>query len=173
MGSMIEVGNIEGFENGTMKEIPVKGKTIFVARVGDAFYAADNRCAHMGGKLSQGKLEGTVVTCPKHGSQFDLKDGRVVRWLKGTGFVSVIGKALKSPSPLTTYNIKVADNKLMVEIRIFISSDMTLLPLLSCDVKGESCCYPPARTGYATDNASGGIKSVSFLGFPIKITIAN
>ncbi len=43
-----------------------------LARVGDKYYAADNRCPHMGGKLSPGKLEGTVVTCPRHGSQFDL-----------------------------------------------------------------------------------------------------
>ena len=41
----------------------------------------------MGGKLSQGKLEGTAVTCPRHGSQFDLTDGRVVRWLKESGLV--------------------------------------------------------------------------------------
>jgi 3-phenylpropionate/trans-cinnamate dioxygenase ferredoxin subunit len=70
----------------------------------------------MGGNLSQGKLEGTVVTCPKHYSQFDLKDGRVVRWLKGSGFISAVGKALKSPRPLKTYNMKVEDDKILIEI---------------------------------------------------------
>lgn len=82
----------------------------------DKYHAADNRCPHMGENLSQGKLEGTVVTCPRHGSQFDLVDGRVIRWLKGSGLVSMIGKALKSPKPLATYNVKVAGDIILIKI---------------------------------------------------------
>ncbi len=87
MGNMIEVGISGELENGTMKEVLVEGREILIARIDDKYYAADNRCPHMKGKLSQGKMEGTIVTCPRHGSQFDLKDGSVVRWLKGSGFV--------------------------------------------------------------------------------------
>ena len=99
-----------------MKEVVVQGHEILIARVGDEYYATNNRCTHMGGKLSHGKLEGTVVTCPRHGSQFELKDGRVVRWLKGSGFLSVLGKALKSPRPLSRYNVQVVDDKILVEV---------------------------------------------------------
>jgi len=113
---MIEVGKSREFQNGTMKEVVVEGHEILIARVGDKYYATDNRCTHMGGKLSHGKLEGTVVTCPRHGSQFELKDGRVVRWLKGSGFLSVLGKALKSPRPLSKYNVQVVDDKILVEV---------------------------------------------------------
>ena len=116
MSSMIEVGMSSEFQNDTMKEFVVEENEILIARVGDKYYATDNRCAHMGGKLSSGKLEGTIVTCPRHGSQFDLKDGGVVRWLKGSGFVSMLGKALKSPRPLSTYKIQVVDNKILVEV---------------------------------------------------------
>lgn len=42
----------------------VKGQEILVARVGDNYYSVDNRCPHMGGNLSKGNLEGTIVTCP-------------------------------------------------------------------------------------------------------------
>ena len=116
MGSMIEVGKSGEFKNGAMKKVVVEGHEILIARVGDEYYAADNRCTHMGGKLSLGKLEGTVVTCPRHGSQFDLRDGRVVRWLKGSGFVSMLGKALKSPRPLSKYNVQVVEGKILVEV---------------------------------------------------------
>jgi 3-phenylpropionate/trans-cinnamate dioxygenase ferredoxin subunit len=68
----------------------------------------------MKGDLSQGKLEGTVVTCPVHGSQFDISNGRVVRWLKG-GLMSRLGSALKPPKDLTVYNVKVEDGKVLVE----------------------------------------------------------
>ena len=68
----------------------------------------------MGGHLNQGKLDGTIVTCPRHGSQFDLKDGHVVRWLKGKGFITALGKALKSPRPIQTYEVKVEGDAVLV-----------------------------------------------------------
>jgi 3-phenylpropionate/trans-cinnamate dioxygenase ferredoxin subunit len=116
MGNMIEVGISGELENGTMKEVLVEGREILIARIDNKYYATDNRCPHMNGKLSQGKLEGTIVTCPRHGSQFDLKDGGVVRWLKGSGLVSMVSKALKSPHSVATYNVKVSDDKIFVEI---------------------------------------------------------
>ena len=61
-------------------------------------------------------LEGTVVTCPLHGSQFGLRNGEVVRWLKGTGLLSKIGKALKSPQSLTMYSVRIEGDAIMVEI---------------------------------------------------------
>ena len=99
-----------------MKEVLVNGHEILLAKVGDKYYAADNRCPHMGGKLSLGKLEGTVVTCPLHGSQFDLSDGKVVRWLKGSGIISAIGMVLKSPRQLTTYQVNVEGDRILVEV---------------------------------------------------------
>ena len=103
-------------KNGTMKEISVKGRKILLVRVDAQCYATDNRCPHMGANLSQGKLEGTVVTCPKHNSQFDLKDDRVACWWKGSGFISTVDNTLKSPHALVTYNVKVQNNKILREI---------------------------------------------------------
>ncbi len=115
MGEFIEISKVGELKDGAMTAVNVREHEILLVRVGDKFYATNNRCPHMGGNLSKGKLEGTVVTCPRHGSQFDLKDGRVVRWLSG-GLVSMIGKIFKSPRPLTTYKLKVEGNKILVEI---------------------------------------------------------
>jgi 3-phenylpropionate/trans-cinnamate dioxygenase ferredoxin subunit len=116
MGTFVEAGKTSEFKDGMMKEIVIQGKEILLARVKDRYYAVSNRCPHFGGNLSRGSLEGTVVTCPLHGSQFDLTDGHVVRWLKGSGVLSAVGKALKGPKPLATYKIKVEDNRILVEI---------------------------------------------------------
>ena len=115
MGNLIQVGTAGELVDGSMKEVTAQGREILLARVGDRYYAADNRCPHMGGKLSQGKLEGTVVTCPRHGSQFDLRDGKVVRWLKG-GVSSMVGKLLKPPRPIATYPVKLDGDKIMLEM---------------------------------------------------------
>ena len=38
-----------------------------------------DRCTHRGGPLSEGQVADGCVTCPWHGSRFDLVDGHVVR----------------------------------------------------------------------------------------------
>jgi 3-phenylpropionate/trans-cinnamate dioxygenase ferredoxin subunit len=116
MSNLVVVGETGELEGGAMKHAPTEKGEVLVARVGDKYYATDNRCPHMGGRLSQGKLEGTVVTCPLHGSQFDLKDGKVVRWLKGAGLMTKVGKALKSPKTLTVYKTQVKDNQILIEL---------------------------------------------------------
>jgi len=116
MGKFVEVSKIGELKEGAIKAVNPAGREILLARVEDKYYAADNRCPHMRGKLAQGKLEGTVVTCPLHSSQFDLSNGQVVRWLKGAGLTSKLGGVLKRPKPLTTYNVKVKEDKILIEI---------------------------------------------------------
>jgi 3-phenylpropionate/trans-cinnamate dioxygenase ferredoxin subunit len=116
MSNWVEVGQASELENGAMKEVLAQGREILLARIGDKCYATDNRCPHMGGKLSEGRLEGTVVTCPRHGSQFDLSDGGVVRWLKTSGLTSTMSKLFKPPRPIATYQAKLEGNIILVEI---------------------------------------------------------
>ncbi len=116
MGRFVEIGGSDELKEGTMREVMVEGRKMLLARIGDVYHAAENRCPHMGGALSQGKLEGTIVTCPKHGSQFDLSDGGVVRWLRASGLISKVSRALKSPRPLVIYRVKVEGDRIMVEI---------------------------------------------------------
>jgi 3-phenylpropionate/trans-cinnamate dioxygenase ferredoxin component len=115
MAKFIEVAKLEELKSGTMKKTTVEGREVLLARVGDKYYATDDRCPHMKGDLSQGKLEGTIVTCPVHGSQFDVSDGHVVRWLKG-GLISKLGGALKVSKALRTYNVKTENGKVLIEL---------------------------------------------------------
>ena len=71
------------------------------APVGDAvvfnvdgnFCATQATCTHRGGPLGQGELDGSTVTCPLHGSQFNVCSGAVLR-----------GPAME---PLMTYRVVV------------------------------------------------------------------
>lgn len=116
MGEFVPVGKFGDFAEGAMKEVKAGDKDVLVVKSGGRFYAVAARCSHMGGRLAQGKLEGTVVTCPLHGSQFDITDGHVVRWLKGSGALSAIGRAMKGPRGLSTYNVKVDGDRVLVEV---------------------------------------------------------
>jgi 3-phenylpropionate/trans-cinnamate dioxygenase ferredoxin subunit len=70
----------------------------------------------MGGHLANGRLEGTVVTCPRHGSRFDLRDGSVIRWTDFSGLGLRLAKTLRSPRPLQTYPVRVEDGRLLVDL---------------------------------------------------------
>jgi nitrite reductase/ring-hydroxylating ferredoxin subunit len=48
-------------------------------RIGSALCAIANRCPHAGEPLSPGVIEGNIVTCPRHGSQFDVLTGERLR----------------------------------------------------------------------------------------------
>jgi 3-phenylpropionate/trans-cinnamate dioxygenase ferredoxin subunit len=114
MDEFIEATNAEGFADGTMRMVEVDEHELLIANVSGAFYAADNRCPHMGGHLAEGVLEGTIVTCPRHHSRFDLTDGHVVRWTDWEGMVLSMGKLIRHPRPLRTYEAKVENGKVMV-----------------------------------------------------------
>lgn len=116
MAEFVEAGSIDDISSGEMREISVSGQEILLANIDGKYYAAANRCPHRGGKLSEGKLEGAIVTCPLHGSQFDLTSGKVVRWLKGSGVVSAIGKIAKHPTDLETYRTQIENGKILVKI---------------------------------------------------------
>jgi nitrite reductase/ring-hydroxylating ferredoxin subunit len=59
----------------------VVGETpVMLLRHGDGLHALHDRCSHRGCSLSGlGKVEGEIVTCGCHGSEFDLRDGTVQR----------------------------------------------------------------------------------------------
>ncbi len=49
---------------------------VSVFNVAGNFCATQAKCTHRGGPLNEGKLEGSTVTCPWHGTQYDVCTGR-------------------------------------------------------------------------------------------------
>lgn len=50
-----------------------------VFNVAGSFCATHAKCTHRGGPLSEGQLDGSTVTCPWHGAQFNVCTGAVLR----------------------------------------------------------------------------------------------
>jgi len=53
------------------------GEKVAVFNVEGTLYAIADTCTHRGGSLSEGEVDGTVVTCPWHRATFDLTTGIV------------------------------------------------------------------------------------------------
>jgi 3-phenylpropionate/trans-cinnamate dioxygenase ferredoxin subunit len=75
----VKVASTSDVPAGKMKMVKVGEDEVLIADVGGKYYAIDNRCTHARGSLSEGSLEGSIVTCPKHGSKFDVTSGKAVQ----------------------------------------------------------------------------------------------
>jgi len=79
MGEFVTVADAAEVGEGELAAFEVGGERIAVANVGGTLHAFDDTCTHLRCSLAEGELEGTVVTCPCHGSQFDVTSGEVLR----------------------------------------------------------------------------------------------
>jgi cytochrome P450/nitrite reductase/ring-hydroxylating ferredoxin subunit len=73
-----EVGDAGGEPEGTLRRVEVGETAVCVARTGDGWLAFDDTCTHEECSLAEGELDGEVVICPCHGSEFDVRTGDVV-----------------------------------------------------------------------------------------------
>lgn len=72
----VEVLKTSDLRDGEMTAVDVEGKQVLIVKLDGKFYAIDNICSHKGAPLNEGFLEGNIVTCPWHASQFDVKTGK-------------------------------------------------------------------------------------------------
>lgn len=92
----VMVGKVSDFKPRDRKVIAAGGKEVGVFRLGTRFYAWENRCAHAGGPVCQGKIMNRVeeiidaerrsvgmrfsrrqinIVCPWHGYEYDIRTG--------------------------------------------------------------------------------------------------
>ena len=116
MSELVDVAATADLGEGVMKSVEVNGKEVLLVMIDGNCYAVDNLCPHMKGDLSTGTLEGYTVTCPRHGSQFDVRTGKNTRWMQGSGIVSKVSSAVKSEKSLTSYKVEVQGDRILVEV---------------------------------------------------------
>ncbi len=68
--SELQEGNMRGFES--------NGHKLLIARIAGKVYAMNGICKHQGGRLYDGELSGKSVTCPLHGSVWDVTTGILI-----------------------------------------------------------------------------------------------
>ena len=79
MGRII-AGKTSDITPGKMIKVSIDGRDILVANIDNNFCATDDTCTHSGSSLSEGKLDGCVITCGWHAAQFDCKTGKLVKF---------------------------------------------------------------------------------------------
>jgi len=100
MAEYVRVAAVEEIAPGGAMVVTVEGWTIAVFNVEGTFYAVDDTCTHEYASLSRGTRSGEIVTCPKHGSRFDVRTGRVL--------------SLPAVVPVNTYPVRVEDGQVYI-----------------------------------------------------------
>ena len=105
----VNVLEVSQLEKNQMVKVIVEGKEVLLANVEGSYYAIANKCTHLGGSLAKGVLDGQIVTCPRHGAQFDVKTGLAV----GEAKIAMIKMKVKNEG---SYQVKVDGTNIMVGI---------------------------------------------------------
>ncbi len=79
MAEWFDVGKAGELSDGEMNSYGAGGRQIAIANVEGDLHAWDDVCTHQQCSLAEGELDGTIVECPCHGSQFDIMTGEAVQ----------------------------------------------------------------------------------------------
>jgi nitrite reductase (NADH) small subunit len=71
----VKVATKDAVPDGEGRVVEAGGRTLALFNVDGTYYALDNSCAHRGGPLGEGEVDGTVVTCPWHGWRWNVTTG--------------------------------------------------------------------------------------------------
>jgi chlorite dismutase len=96
----VPVSAVQDVPEGGSRAVYAGGEQVALFNVGGAIYAVANRCSHANGQLAEGGVSSTIVTCPSHGSQFDLTTGQ-----------PLCGPASR---PIARFDVRVEDGQVYV-----------------------------------------------------------
>ena len=76
----IEIGRValESIPPGTMRKLARPPFNVLLVNVAGELFAIEDGCPHSGWSLSEGTLDGCVITCRGHGWVIDVRTGAVV-----------------------------------------------------------------------------------------------
>lgn len=102
------IGSIDDFQGTGMKKVEIEGRSILFIYIKKTFYAVDAFCSHKIGDFSRGSLNGFILKCPVHGSEFDIRTGEVVKNIK----LPLLGKAKN----LQAYDVVEEKGEVFIEL---------------------------------------------------------
>lgn len=116
------VAKIDEIPEGEFLKREVNGYKLLFSRVNGQVCAIENRCPHLGLPLAKGKICEGRVTCPFHGSSFDLLTGDNIDWtnaLLGMPLPRWSHKVIalgKSPEAVNTFEVECEGEQVFVHV---------------------------------------------------------
>lgn len=100
MSEFVKVATVDEVKPGTRKLIEFETVTVALFNINGQYYCIEDVCTHDGGPVAEGELTDHAIECPRHGAEFDVRDGR----------------ALSMPAvvPVPTYEVRVEEEEIYI-----------------------------------------------------------
>lgn len=98
----VPVAKVEDLPEGERLLLEIDGRPIAVFLIAGQFFAIADVCSHDDGPVAEGPLVGFEVECPRHGSHFDVRTGKVL--------------SLPAAVDIPAYPVRVVDGELQVGV---------------------------------------------------------
>jgi 3-phenylpropionate/trans-cinnamate dioxygenase ferredoxin subunit len=74
-----EIAPAADLPNGERLFVEIEGKSLVIFNIAGQYFSIADICSHDDGPVGEGDLEGFNVVCPRHGGEFDVRDGKAVQ----------------------------------------------------------------------------------------------
>ena len=102
MGKFVRTAKIGEIEPGKAMRVEIEGERIALFNVDGSYYAISDVCTHEEASLSEGSLQGEIVSCPRHGARFNVRTGQVL--------------SLPAILPIATYPVRVEGSDILISL---------------------------------------------------------
>lgn len=99
--AFVTVARVGEIPVGGVKVVRLDDVPVALFHLDDGFHAIEDVCTHDGGPVAEGRLEGCIIECPRHGATFDVKTGAALTF--------------PGVSPVPTYAVRVVGDDVQVE----------------------------------------------------------
>lgn len=117
----VKIATVGDVSSEKVLKASANGQSVLVAKVGDQYCAIANKCPHLGLPMGKGKLENGVLTCPFHGSKFEMCSGKNVEWVESVAGIPLPGIAKKmmamgkGPTDVASFAVSQDGEDLMID----------------------------------------------------------
>ena len=101
MSEFVKVAKVDELRPGTRKLIDFEAVTVALFNINGQLYCIEDVCTHDGGPVAEGELNEHSIACPRHGAEFDVRDGRAL--------------TMPAVTPVPTYEVKVEGEDVYIE----------------------------------------------------------
>ena len=74
-----EIAPVSELPNGERLFVEIEGKSIVIFNIAGQFFSIADICSHDDGPVGEGDIQGYNITCPRHGGEFDVRDGKATQ----------------------------------------------------------------------------------------------
>ncbi len=98
----VEVVPASELPNGERLFVEIADRPLVIFNIAGQFFSIGDVCSHDDGPVGEGDLDGYIITCPRHGAEFDIRTGKVVQ--------------MPAVVDIPAYPVKVVDGMIQVGI---------------------------------------------------------